>query len=162
MSLLKFGIIIVALLLGACGSGSPAAAVSPIDMHGVSIVSQGPLGKQPEVLQASFLDVKACVLKNYSGAVQEGTPEIVILDKPFTCGPATTRSGCTDYTTIWLSNSETLLRQDYDSTFAHEAIHWLTWIGNEGHDSKLFSICEYSPWRGRWSAGDFPVIHWKE
>jgi hypothetical protein len=127
-------LITMLFLIFSCGQESPPAETS-VDLSMTYIVTEGQLVSMGPNMQGVYADTLACVRDNFKGDINNSLPYIVITGGPFLCGSALA-NGCTDYKTGTVYFTGSLL------SLAHEFIHWLTGIGNEGHGTPLFTTCE--------------------
>jgi len=146
------GCLLAVVLLAGCGDGggqpvvgrTPGATGVYYDAVGYHSISNKMLPDTALSIQDDFAKTKQCVREHYAGPVYDGIPRIVEFAGVFTCFGQWASRGCTDTSTdtitIAIADVPGFTNPHY--ALSHEAIHWLTGLGNEYHGSPLFTACE--------------------
>jgi hypothetical protein len=125
---------LVCLLLMSCGG--TATNAPPIDE--TQVLWQGPLADDTKA-EGRYESTAACLER--FGFSRADKPVAHLMAGEFICDgvPAL---GCTFGDGIYYA-------QNYGGVVSHEAIHWITGIGNEGHNKEPFITCDQLTNTGR-------------
>ena len=129
-------IMLIFLIFAIAGCGQQEQQ-NNIDISGTNVTWKGYLNEYPtDDLLKSFDETVDCV-QSYGYQTKEGIPYIILVDDYISCN-GVDKIGCTDMQVLYITGSTSFVDL---WTLKHEAVHWLTGIGDSGHSLEIFQAC---------------------